>query len=323
MSKIKKQIAVVGAGFSGLALCWYLLNLDQPPHVTLISHGQEASRISAGILHKYMGLYAKLNPLAKAAERETVELMAEMQKFSTKPIILSKGLIRLALTEKQRLAYQICAEKYEDVEWLETCQSLDPHTPPVPGIFIESGLTIDTQNYLNTLLSACKNKGLKEEYREVKEELKNFDHVVYAMGPHIKDLEPFKHLPLHAVRGQLIEIEWPKNLPPLPYTLVSQIYIAMTQDYTKAVIGATYEHLPEPDPDFAVKTLLPKATELYPPLANAKILAIKSAYRATTPNRLPMAQILNSKCSILAGMGSRGLLYHAHFAKALAYSLPQ
>lgn len=317
---MKKKIAVIGAGFSGLAISWYLLNLPNPPDVTLISNGKEASRISAGILHKYMGLYAKLNPLANEAEKETHLLIKEAEKFSEKSIILSRGLIRLALTEKQRIAYATCAENYSDVQWLENCQSLDPNTTKAPGIFIESGLTIDTESYLDALINACKSKGLKTRIQEITDFPESFDHVVAAMGPHTPSL------PLHPLKGQLIEIRWPKNLPPLPYALVSQVYMTKCSESDRITVGATYEHTyenAEPNPQFAIDFLYPKALELYPELAGAEVLNVKAAVRATTQARLPIAKVINPRYSCLAGMGSSGLLFHAYFAKELSQSIYQ
>jgi glycine/D-amino acid oxidase-like deaminating enzyme len=326
MLQNKAKIAILGAGFSGLALSWFLLNTPNPPEVTLISNGNEASRMSAGILHKYMGLHAKLNPLANEAEKEAQALLAACEPYATSPLILNQGLIRIALTEQQITSYQKCTASYPDVKWLDNCQSLDRNAPPYPGIFIESGLTVNAKEYIDALQRACIEKGLLTEFKTIRNQdsLAAYDHIIGAMGALTPSLEPFQTLPIHPLKGQLIEIQWPKDLPPLPHTLISQVYMAMSEDNTKVIVGATYEHhfdSPAPNPQLAIDFLLPKALELYPPLAGMPILAVTSGIRGTTPTRLPFAKVLSPRFSILAGMGSRGLLYHAYFAKQLAVEI--
>lgn len=308
------KIGIIGAGFSGLATAWYLLNLPNPPQVTLYSQGPICSRISAGLLHKYMGLYAKLNPLALAAEKEAHQLLAIAQTFSETPLILSKGFIRPGCSEKQVQAYKTQASLYSDVEWLENCQSLDPNGPSLPGLYIPSGIVIDTDGYLDALLKASLYKGLIIADQPLESEA--YDHIIQAMGAST----PLIH---HAVKGQLIEIKWP-SIPILPYTLIGPVYIAMTKDKKRAVIGATYEHSYkscDPDKKFAIDFLYPKAIHLYPLLEGAEVLSVKAALRASTPSRLPIASILTSKNSVISGMGSRGLLYHAYFANQLVNKL--
>lgn len=326
LTKPPKKYAVIGSGFSGLSLCWHLLNSHVPPEVTLFCNGNEASRISAGILHKYMGLYAKLNPIAIEAEKETRHLISVAEQHTKLHIILSKGIVRLAHTEKQKTAYAFCAGSHPDVKWLDDCQACDGNMASGPGIFIESGLTIDTNNYLDALKAACITKGLTVKVQNISnvDELESFDHVIGAMGSYTSSLAPFADLPLHPLKGQLLEIDWPENLPPLPYTLISQIYLAMSSDPKKAIIGATYEHHfkdASPDPETAIQSLLPKALELYPKLAGCKVADVRAGIRATTPNRMPIAKILSERYSTLTGLGSSGLLYSAHFAKHLVKEL--
>ena len=322
LKKSTKKYAVIGAGFSGLAICWYLLNSSSPLEVTLFCKGNEASRVSAGILHKYMGLYAKLNPVAIEAEKESRELISKAQQFTDHPIILSCGIVRHAISDKQKIAYAKSAESYPDVTWFDNCQSYDINMAPGPGIFIESGLTLDTNLYLDALKQGCIGKGLTVKIQKIShiDELEDYDHVIGAMGSYTSTLKPFENLSLHPLKGQLLEINWPKDLPPLPYTIISQIYLAMSQDSDKAIIGATYEHHfkdASPDSDYAVQNLMPKALEIYPKLAGCMISEVRAGIRATTPTRMPTVKVLSNRYSVIAGMGSSGLLYHAHFAKQL------
>lgn len=317
---LKPKIAIIGAGFSGLACAWHLLNSNFPCSVALVSDGKEASKIAAGLLHKYVGLKANINPLASIAEAKSHELLQVSSEALNRPVILSKGILRLALTEQQKQDFFKCASLNDDVEWLneQQCKNKIPLIPDVPGIFIHSGMTIDTVSYLEGLLLACIQKGLHFEQKHISgfHELESFDIIIAASGPHI----PLEKVKLHPLKGQLLELEWPKSLPLLPFALVSQMYLVMSNDNKSCIAGATYEHHFEsekPDPEKAIEELYPKACELYPPLKDAKILSVKAGIRCTLPSRMPFIGHVRDNIYAITGMGSRGLLYHAYFAESL------
>lgn len=309
---MKPKIAVLGAGFSGLASAWYL---QDRASVTLFSDGREASNISAGLLHKYVGLKSKLNPFAHEAEKKTHQLLEVVK---TAPI-LSKGMLRIAHIEQLREDFYQCAAQNDDVEWIEQCKTLNPLFPDSPGIFIHSALTIDSKAYLEGLRTACEKKGLAHVNKHINDlsELKDFDFIVLATGAHSYH---FHHLKVFPIKGQLLELEWPADYPPLPFAINSQVYITMTRDKKRCIVGATHEHhFSSENPDqLAESELLPKAFALYPPLKDAKILSVKAALRCTTPNRIPFAGHVQDNVYGIMGMGSRGLLYHAYFAEKLA-----
>lgn len=310
-----KKVAIIGAGFSGLAAAWHLLETCD---VTLFSDGREASKISAGLLHKYVGLRSPLNPFAKEAEIEAHSLLEVSNKALGEPVILSKGMLRIPHTDRQKEDFYRCASQNEDVEWVNP-QDLIPSLPYDSGIFIHSALTVDSNSYLEGLSLAAKQKGLKVENKHISDlnELKGFDDIILATGAYSF---PFHNLKVFPIKGQLLELEWPSNHPPLPFALNSQVYITMTKDQKRCIVGATHEHhfkTESPD-DLATRELLPRAHALYPPLKDAKILSARAGLRCTTSNRLPFAGHVRDNVYAITGMGSRGLLYHALFAKRLA-----
>lgn len=304
---MKKKIAIIGAGFSGLATAWNLLDKYE---VTVFSDGREASKISAGLLHKYVGLRSVLNPYAKEAEKETHKLLEVASHALGVSVILAKGMLRIPQTDRQKEDFQRCAFLNEDVEWITT-QDFSP------GIFIHTALTVDSNLYLEGLCLACKQKGLKVENRHIAalNELKNFDFIVLATGAYSFSFHELKVFP---IKGQLLELEWP-SIPPLPFALNSQVYITMTKDQKRCAIGATHEHhFSSENPDHLIfEELLPKAHALYPPLKEAKVVNTKAALRCTTHNRLPFAGHIKDNIFAITGMGSRGLLYHAFFAQKI------
>jgi glycine/D-amino acid oxidase-like deaminating enzyme len=154
--------------------------------------------------------------------------------------------------------------------------------------------------------------------------LDEYDLIIATMGAACSQFPEFQHLRIHPLKGQLIEMEWP-SIPPLPISLISSAYLCMNREKTRVIIGATYEHNyrnPLPDPDLAIRELYPKAIALYPALENGKIVDVKAGLRASLPSRTPFAGHIGDKIFALTGLGSRGLLYHAFFAKRLVKQMP-
>lgn len=327
--KGSRRVAIIGAGYAGLATAWYLLNLQKSFEITFFDpsgYGGQASRVSAGLVHKYSGLHSKLNRFGKEAEAESHLLFDIAERFSDQPIILNQGILRLALDSKQELNFQNCADRYDDVEWLsiEKCQNLDPLLPSFPGILIKSGLSIDTANYLKGLYLACVEKGARlvpEKVCDLKS-LSSFDIKIVTVGAASSQFPELSLLKVHPVKGQIIELAWPKNLPSLPLSLIGQVYLCMNRDKSAVVVGATYEHQfsdANPEPQKAIGELFPKARQIYPSLEKANVITTKSALRASIPSRIPFIGQVGENLWAFTGLGSRGLLYHAYFAKQLAH----
>ncbi len=325
--KIGKKIAIIGSGFCGLAAAWHLLN-KKNIKVDLFDRAglsAGASSLSAGLLHPYGGLHSKLNWRGKDGMEATQELLEVASGASNRPIAEVTGQLRAAVTEENHRDYALCAQKYEDVEWLSAkeCQKLVPGLAPLPGIFIKTALTINAKLYLKGLWAACQNKGAAFFQRSINslKELDDYDGIVIAGGPASVQYEETNGLALTPVKGQMLEIEWPSHLPPLRIPLNSQIYIVMNPHFGSCFVGATFERhfsTSEPEADSAIKLLLPRAVQLLPDLAHSKVIDCKSGVRASGLNHKPVLKQMSDKCWIFSGMGSKGLLYHALYAKELA-----
>lgn len=316
--KFPLNIAILGAGLAGLATGFFLSQKIACKITFYDPSGTygAASAISAGILHKYGGLHAKKSPFAEEGERATLELIEIVKNQSNQNPILNRGILRLALNEVQLLSYKKAADLHNEIEWIpeEKCQTFYPFIPKKPAIYISSGLVIDSFTYLDRLFHTINGAKLIPKSISPQEAVAQYDLVIYAMGtktPFIKTA---------AVKGQLIELEWPAGMPPLRMGLVSQVYICQNRTLDRAIVGATYEHQFNnefPDQERAAQELLPKAIELLPMLQKAKIISVKAALRASTPNHLPLFGRISNKEWYLSGLGSKGLLYHALYAKKL------
>lgn len=323
------NIAIIGTGFSGLATGWFLLNSSSanPINITFFDPfgiGGGTSGMAGGLMHPHVGASAKLNINGLEGYLATSELLKLASEKIGKPVVKSHGLLRLAITEKQKQEFRVSSESYENVVWCkqeETIQKI-PGLSIHPGIFIQKNVIVDCHLYLEGLWLACKEKGAKLEKATIHsiEELKGFDLIVLATGASVNKLLPLKQLPVTQVKGQVIEFAWPQNLEALPYALNSQAYLLMDTGGKTCIAGATYERAfnsIDADLHFASKDIMPKAEALIPALKGVSILGCKAGIRASTPGHMPIIQKIDSKCWAITGMGSKGLLYHALYSAKL------
>lgn len=304
------KIAIVGAGFAGLATAWHL----RTHHITLydaIGIGGGASGIAAGLVHPYAGESAKRTPDADAGMKETLALLEIASNALGQPVYKREGMWRLALNEQQKKDFFTCSQNHDDVRWQDPCPLY-----PYPGIFISSALQVDCPQYLQGLFLACQAQFIKQKIENLSE-LEKFDRIVITTGAE-KLLCP--QLPISQVKGQVLKLKWPKSLikPNLPIN--SKAYLIMQEEDT-CLLGSTFEHTftsPLPDIETAKRDLLPKIAPLHPELT--EVIECRAALRASTPARKPLIRQIAPKCWVYAGLGSKGLLYHALYAKTLVQS---
>lgn len=324
------NIAIIGAGFSGLAVCWELLNYQNGnlrPSITLFEAkkiGGGASGMAAGLLHPYAGAHAKKNWRAtEGIEATKIRLKISEKELGT-PVAFETGIFRAATDSKQQTNYQLCAASYDDVEWwdAQTSQSRFPGMGPFPGIFIKTGLTVNCPLYLEGLWKACARMGAIWKSANINslQELKEFDLIIVAAGALCKKFTELHHLPLIFIKGQLIEIEYPENFdfPDLP---VNSYYYLLKHPTKKCCIaGSTFEReFSNSDPDLttAVAKISPAIELLFPGFKSSKILDCQTGIRVSTPSHRPIYGKCSDKVWYFTGMGSKGLLYHALFAEEL------
>ncbi|ADI38594.1 FAD dependent oxidoreductase [Waddlia chondrophila 2032/99] len=329
MTKEKDHIAIVGAGFSGLACAFYLSEAGYP--VTLYDPfpiGENASGISAGLLHYYTGPRATPPSDAEEKLKASLELFEASSDALGSSVFKKTGLFRPALNANQEKHYRKRAEVSEDIRWISENETLEllPQFSPLPGIWIANGYSVDTKRYLEGLWQACRNKGATWKKQGVKT-LSEFeeDLVIAATGasPLLRDFG----LSIHPVKGQILEIEWDIQLP---FPISANVYLVPGTLPTRCFVGGTFEHHfddSKPDPSTAQELLLPKMKALFPQFNGYKIVDCRAALRGSTPNRLPICGNIKGNMWALAGMGSKGLLHHAFYAKKLineilCYNIP-
>lgn len=329
------RVAILGAGFAGLAVTWYLLNYTKGSiTVDLFDPepiGGGASGLSSGLLHPYTGKHAKRAWESARCLKETHRLITEASRAIGKPIVLSKGILRPALDPQQIADFQLCAQNNEDTQWLskEKCEDLIKGIQ-LPegggGLFIQEGLTLDVGVYIQGLWQACALLGTQYHQQRLisNEDLESYDRILIAMGPMIKNFPPLKDLPINAVKGQILKLKWPLNVKPPSHSLISQKYLVMSPDHKTCFVGATYEHQfdsPQADSTKAYQDIMPKILAFFPSLEGAEILDCKAGFRASSHNHLPLLGKITDQFYFFTGLGSKGLLYHAWLGKRVARAL--
>lgn len=329
------RIAILGAGFAGLSVSWNLLryklgsisiDLFDPEPI-----GKGVSGQSSGLLHTYSGKEARKSWRAEECLHETHRLITEASTGINEPIVLSKGILRPALTDEQCLAFKRCAETHEDTEWWDAKRCIrEVPGLAVPeengGLYIKSGITIDTQSYLQGLWQRIAKMGVQYSKSTAirPAELAKYDCVLIATGPVTKNFPGLEKLPITPVKGQLLELEWPQEVPPPPISLISQKYLVMSRDRKRCMVGATFERdftSPKADIQEAAAEIMPNIISFFPALEGAKILRCRSGFRASTPSHLPLVGRISDKIYFFTGLGSKGLLYHAWVGKRVARAI--
>jgi glycine/D-amino acid oxidase-like deaminating enzyme len=300
-----KTAAIAGAGFCGLAVCYELLlrgwnvHLFDPKGI-----GNGASGVAAGLVHAFAGEHAKRSAEATEGMEATLTLLSVAEHELGHSIRTTGGIIRRAMTPTQMIDYSKCAEQYPaEASWNGT------------DLWIRDGLAVHTHLYLQGLWKACKRLGAVFHQKPLVEPV-DADLVVWATGADMTD----PSLRITRVRGQLLELKWPEGVPPLKQPLCSKVYAVMGLEGRTCVVGSTYERErtdDAPDIDFAAREILPKIFPLLPHLEGMPILSCRAGVRASAPGHRPLLKMLKPNTFAIGGMGSKGLLYHALYARKL------
>lgn len=330
----QKRIAIVGMGFAGLSLCVSLLarrSLD----VTLFDrhpHGAGASLVSAGLLHPYPGAEGYLAKDAQECFNATKELLQVAQQQVGRSISQQSGLLRLAMSPKQCAAFLERAQQHSDIHFLteeEVAQRL-PYVPPRAGLWIPQAITVDVAGYLEGLRAFCLQEGAQYVQHHVQlgaswhglDLPEKFDAVVLAMGAECARLPQMAHLPLRIIKGQILELGWPSELPHLECPVTGECYAIPKAG--RCLVGATFEKQftsPLPDSAQAEALLRPRIEAVIPQLQAARCINVRAGLRLTTPEHRPIARQIQPRLWAFTALGSKGLLHHALLGRKLAEAI--
>ncbi len=311
------NIAIIGAGFSGLALAYFLL--QSSAHVTLfdaVGIGGGASGIATGLLHPYPGEQGRRSWMADEAIAATKDVLKQVEEGTGRTIASYDGIVRIIKNEEQREVFLSHIERHGDVEQIDDRSFL-----------IRSGVTVHCPSYLQGLWELIEQRGGKLIRRRVSSlsELEDFDQVVIAAGNGIFQFDETKNLRVRSTKGQVLTAQLPPHLHGIQKSLIGKGYLAKGERPDICYVGSTYEKgvvSEEPDLAFAQKEILPKIAFIFPEVDQLKILGCKAGFRVSrNGNPYPIAGRLSEKAWVFTALGSRGLLYHAYLAQLLSNAL--
>lgn len=323
------RIAIIGAGFFGLATAWHLLHHPKFANssVTIIDKrgiAGGASGVSAGLLHSYVGLKARLNWRGHEGVQSTLQLLEAASNAHGSPVYEKRGLLRIALTEEQKKYYSQSAQKHPNLSWYCAEEVAEVHKglAKEPALYIPEAYTVFPSLYLEGLWLSCQSRGTYFEKHSIQSlcELDHFDLIIVATGAESLEIKELSTLPIHRLKGQILEFEWPKDVPPLSMAVTSQIYLIMSADNKTCIVGSTYEReydSAEPDMERAKQLIIPELYTLFPPLRGAEPISCRAGFRASAPMHLPLVAQISPKCWAVTGLGSKGLLYHSMMSAEL------
>jgi glycine/D-amino acid oxidase-like deaminating enzyme len=322
------KVAIIGAGFSGLALCYHLLQKSY--QVSLFDPkgiGGGTSGIASGLVHPYPGENGKMSWNGKEAMKETKHLIALAEKHLGTKVANRNGILRLALTPKQEAHFSQRAREEEEVKWWDgsRCQEEAKGIHTVPGMWISSGYTVHTKLYLKGLAELCQKLNAKFYQQQIElSDLRGYDHIVIAAGSGIRHFKECQSLPVKFNKGQLLYCRKPSYFHS-NMSLIGKGYLALSENQDHCVIGSTYEHqflTESPCMGTATDEIFSRVGQFLPSYGNFSILDCLSGVRVGNQRAyLPLLGRLKEGLWVVTAMGSRGLLYHGLMGKILAEAI--
>ncbi len=336
------KVAIIGAGFCGLALSYHLLTLSQSHNldltITLIDSkgvGNGASGAAAGLVHPYAGKKANLSHNGNEAFLESLTLLKCMDSYSReklqKPVILQQGILRpAALPEQKNFFYKrSCQDNQFPALYLdeEETKQFYPNPNNIPSLYIPDGLSIDCRQYLDALFHYCSTHesrfSFTQKHVETVDQLKNdgFDVILVAAGYH-SEMFFSNHPKMGKVKGQKLDKKLPESFRVPQCGLSGTAYAVFSNSYV--CLGSTYEHhysSLDTDQDAAESEMRQKISLYWPELLDFPTIEITAGVRATTPTSHPIVIYKSPTVWSITGVGSKGLLYHSWLAKTVTHAI--
>ena len=266
--------------------------------------GQSASGAASGLLEPIGGRLAVRSPLATEGLEATKFLLETVSQFLGKKVYLPGGVIHTPIDQKQRSIFLKKVGEFPDrFGWTKEGELL-----------VKEGINVFSKAYLEGLFSLVESMGVKFCPTNVPVD-PEIRMIFMCVGSGIQEILPDA---FRFTRGQAMQVKKQKMTFNLPK--VHKGYVALDLDPSIYHVGSTYErenlHL-SPDQAGALVELRERNRELYGEIDQLEVVEVRSGTRVfcRDETRLPKILQIAPNRVALSGFGSKGLLYHALFAK--------
>lgn len=338
------DVVLAGAGLAGACAALHLAAAGRA--VALLEAGQPgdgASGVAAGLVNPLMGRRAGLVWQGEAA---LDALRATLALAEAEALWQAGGLLRPAADAAQATRFQEAARRHPPhATWHPAARVAAQHpdvAAPHGALHVRTGGALDVGAFVGALVAAATRQGLARldghrvaawgevgghawldvEGPEGPLRLAG-RHVVLCLGSGFRAFPALAALPLHAVKGQTVQVAPPPHAGPVP-PLAGRGYVVPGPGAW--TIGSSYEH------DFAdlaptpavTASLLAQAAALVPSLAQARPLGAAAGLRVGVPGtRKPLLAPLpdHRRVWIFTGLGSKGLLMAPLLGRLLPHAL--
>jgi tRNA 5-methylaminomethyl-2-thiouridine biosynthesis bifunctional protein len=318
----ERKAIVVGAGLAGAAVCERLCarGWEVELHERHAEPAQEASGNHAGTFHPIVtpddSLFARLTRAG---------YLYSLQKWSSLNGVRYDrcGVLQLARNDKELQSQrQSTAGLPADYAQFVSAQEASAHAGVplgAPGLWFPEGGWIQPATLVRAQLEACGER-LQRRFSSHLESVPEGKIVVLANSAEAPKLGTVPHLRLRRVRGQLTYVA--ANAIEAPHVVVLRGGMLLPPVDGLCVVGATYDL---EDPDAAVRedshegNLARLGSIIGRP--DTTPIGGRVAFRAVTPDRLPVTGKISENVYGAFAYGSRGLVWAALAAEIIASEL--
>ncbi len=322
-SNTERRAVVVGAGLAGAAVCerlcargWEVTLHERHPDAA-----QEASGNHAGTFHPLATLDDNfMARLTRASCLYSLHRWSFLENVRWDPC----GVLQLARTPKEDSSQQRAVAgwpaSYAQYVTREEAAAHAGVPLPAGGLWFPQGGWIQPQTLVRAQLAAC-GRLLKKNFGREIEKLPNAPVVILANSAGATKLHPVPHLRLRGVRGQLTHVPADRIEP--PHVVVLRGGMVLPPVDGVCVVGASYDvddEDPAPRADSHAGNLARLEQVLSQTVENVS-LGGRVAFRAVTPDRLPVVGKIAEGVYGAFAYGSRGLVWAALAAEIIASEL--
>jgi tRNA 5-methylaminomethyl-2-thiouridine biosynthesis bifunctional protein len=320
-----RKATVVGAGLAGAALCERLCarGWEVELHERHAAPAQEASGNHAGTFHPIVtpddSLFARIT---RAAFLSSLKRWSSLENLRWDPC----GVLQLSRDAReeasQRASIAALALPPDYAQYVTRAEASAHAGVPVaaPGLWFPEAGWIKPVSLVHALLDACGAR-LRRHFNKEISSLEGKGLVILANSFEAPKLHAVPHLRLRRVRGQVTHV--PAGEIEAPRVVVLRGGMVLPPVEGICVVGASYD-IDDEDPSPRAESDAGNLERLARMLSvEAKISKVENrvAFRAVTPDRLPVVGKLDDGIYGAFAYGSRGLIWAALAAELIASEL--